>query len=141
MVEAHHIGASVRRKPDEVCPFVAKIVTNENVAILGDAVDDNLENRPAREALLIIGKNALLAGRASKQRFGDKVAQEILAAADERFVAKQGAVDIGEGDGVDEDGEQILPVDVASPRHRIRIIPERERLLPDTNLFYSRKET
>src|SRR3546814_17592221 len=74
--------------------FVAKIVTNENVAILGDAVDDNLENRPAREALLIIGKNALLAGRASKQRFGDKVAQEILAAADERFVAKQGAVDI-----------------------------------------------
>src|SRR3546814_6191352 len=89
MVEAHHIGASVRRKPDEVCPFVAKIVTNENVAILGDAVDDNLENRPAREALLIIGKNALLAGRASKQRFGDKVAQEILAAADERFVAKQ----------------------------------------------------
>src|SRR3546814_6425947 len=98
MVEAHHIGASVRRKPDEVCPFVAKIVTNENVAILGDAVDDNLENRPAREALLIIGKNALLAGRASKQRFGDKVAQEILAAADERFVAKQGAVDIGEGD-------------------------------------------
>src|SRR3546814_11412986 len=92
MVEAHHIGASVRRKPDEVCPFVAKIVTNENVAILGDAVDDNLENRPAREALLIIGKNALLAGRASKQRFGDKVAQEILAAADERFVATQGEI-------------------------------------------------
>src|SRR3546814_5955975 len=56
---------------------------------LGDAVDDNLENRPAREALLIIGKNALLAGRASKQRFGDKVAQEILAAADERFVANR----------------------------------------------------
>src|SRR3546814_4383720 len=80
-------------------------ISNENVAILGDAVDDNLENRPAREALLIIGKNALLAGRASKQRFGDKVAQEILAAADERFVAKQGAVDIGEGDVVEEDGE------------------------------------
>src|SRR3546814_15587138 len=78
-------------------------------------------------SLLIIGKNALLAGRASKQRFGDKVAQEILAAADERFVAKQGAVDIGEGDVVEEDGEQILPVDVARQRHRVRIVAERER--------------
>src|SRR3546814_7671414 len=140
MVEAHHIGASVRRKPDEVCPFVAKIVTNENVAILGDAVDDNLENRTSREALLIIGKNALLAGRASKQRFGDKVAQEILAAADERCVAKQGAVDIGEGDVVEEDGEQILPVDVARQRHRVRIVAERERAILDTDLFYRREE-
>src|SRR3546814_12812440 len=72
-----------------------------------------------------------LAGRASKQRFGDKVAQEILAAADERFVAKQGAVDIGEGDVVEEDGEQILPVDVARQRHRVRIVAERERAILD----------
>src|SRR3546814_18453438 len=89
-------------------------------------------------SLLIIGKNALLAGRASKQRFGDKVAQEILAAADERFVAQQGAVDIGEGDVVEENGVELLPLDVVRHRHRLRCDHEHERANLDTALFNSR---
>src|SRR3546814_17018772 len=50
------------------------------------------------------------------------------------------AVDIGEGDVVEEDGEQILPVDVARQRHRVRIVAERERAILDTDLFYRREE-
>src|SRR3546814_7830269 len=44
------------------------------------------------------------------------------------------------GDVVEEDGEQILPVDVARQRHRVRIVAERERAILDTDLFYRREE-
>ncbi len=101
MVEADRSRSPAGGKADEIRPFVAEVVTDENVAVISDTVDDDAEDRLVGKALLGSGKGPFFAVGIGKQGIGNEMPQEIIAASDKRLVAEQRTLDIGERDIVE----------------------------------------